>query len=82
MGMATNTNDELEIRRCFRAIKDLANTCSFHCHPDISPKGYQIDTEDNSFTFISMGMSDDHLIAIEEGSNMVRIGSSIFGSRD
>ena len=70
MGMATNTNDEREIRRCFRAIKDLANTCLF-CNSSTIP-----------FKIISMGMSDDHLMAIEEGSNMVRIGSSIFGERN
>ena len=63
MGMATNTDDEAEWRRCFRAIRSLAN--SLPCdHP-----------------IISMGMSDDYLIAIEEGSTMVRIGSSIFGER-
>ena len=67
MGMATNTDDEQEIRRCFRAIRTLANSPSpIANHP--SP-------------IISMGMSDDYPIAIEEGSNMVRIGSSIFGER-
>ena len=67
MGMATNTDDEQEIRRCFRAIRTLAhNLLPIANHP--SP-------------IISMGMSDDYPIAIEEGSNMVRIGSSIFGER-
>ena len=67
MGMATNTDDEQEIRRCFRAIRTLAhNLLPIVNHP--SP-------------IISMGMSDDYPIAIEEGSNMVRIGSSIFGER-
>lgn len=78
MGMATNTDDEQEIRRCFQTIKELAdthipNTLSIRDNEGIH-KGY------HSF-FISMGMSDDHQIAIEEGSNMVRIGSSIFGER-
>lgn len=78
MGMATNTDDEQEIRRCFQTIKDFAdthipNTLSIRDNKGIH-KGY------HSF-FISMGMSDDHQIAIEEGSNMVRIGSSIFGER-
>ena len=68
MGMATNTDDEQEIRRCFRAIRTLAhNLLPIANHP--SP-------------IISMGMSDDYLIAIEEGSTMVRIGSSIFGERN
>ena len=63
MGMATNTDDEAEWRRCFQAIKYLANNLTAS-----SPE-------------ISMGMSDDYLIAIEEGSTMVRIGSTIFGNR-
>jgi uncharacterized pyridoxal phosphate-containing UPF0001 family protein len=64
MGMATNTDDQAEWRRCFREIKALASKLS------------TLNTKQ-----ISMGMSDDYLIAIEEGSNMVRIGSTIFGSR-
>lgn len=64
MGMATNTDDEAEWRRCFREIKALASKLS------------TLNTKQ-----ISMGMSDDYLIAIEEGSTMVRIGSTIFGSR-
>lgn len=64
MGMATNTDDENEIRRCFQTIKMLSDTYFNHMP-----------------TIISMGMSDDYQIAIEEGSNMVRIGSSIFGER-
>ena len=63
MGMATNTDDEAEWRRCFREIHSLAS---------------QLIT---SSPEISMGMSDDYLVAIEEGSTMVRIGSTIFGSR-
>lgn len=68
MGIATNTDEEEEIRRCFRMIKHLA---------DNSWNTYQ----SNSNKIVSMGMSDDYQIAIEEGSNMVRIGSSIFGDR-
>lgn len=58
MAMATNTDDETEIRRCFREVKSLAASA-----------------------VLSIGMSDDYLIAIEEGSTMVRIGSRIFGER-
>ena len=58
MTMATNTDDEEEIRRCFNAVRSLSN------------KG-----------IMSFGMSDDYRIAIECGSTMVRIGSSIFGAR-
>ena len=64
MGMATNTDDEQEWRRCFCEIKSLASQLS------------TLNTKQ-----LSMGMSDDYLVAIEEGSTMVRIGSTIFGSR-
>ena len=64
MGMATNTDDKQEWRRCFREIKYLASKLS------------TLNTKQ-----ISMGMSDDYLVAIEEGSTMVRIGSTIFGVR-
>jgi uncharacterized pyridoxal phosphate-containing UPF0001 family protein len=65
MGMATNTENQEEWRRCFREIHNLAYQLSLNY---VSP-------------IISMGMSDDYLVAIEEGSNMVRIGSTIFGER-
>ena len=77
MGMATNTDDEQEIRRCFQAIRQLADTCLRRYHADTTSTGYTEDTE----RIISMGMSDDYLLAIQEGSTMVRIGSSIFGER-
>ena len=74
MGMATNTDDEQEIRRCFRAIRTLAH--------NLLPIANSPSPIANSPSpIISMGMSDDYPIAIEEGSNMVRIGSSIFGER-
>ena len=64
MGMATNTDDESEWRRCFREISSLASKLS------------TLNTKQ-----LSMGMSDDYRVAIEEGSTMVRIGSTIFGIR-
>ena len=70
MGMATNTDDEAEWRRCFREIKNLGKQLLNHS-----------ELLNNSELNISMGMSDDYLVAIEEGSTMVRIGSTIFGSR-
>lgn len=72
MGMATNTDNVEEWRRCFREIKSLATHLSPIAHSEASDTRPQI----------SMGMSDDYLIAIEEGSTMVRIGSSIFGERN
>ena len=74
MGMATNTDDQTEWRRCFREIKSIANTLS----PIAQRASHSSQSER---PIISMGMSDDYLVAIEEGSTMVRIGSSIFGER-
>lgn len=65
MGMATNTDDEAEIRRCFRALHEQY----LEVRDQKSDIRYQL----------SMGMSDDYLIALSEGSTMVRIGSAIFG---
>ena len=79
MGMATNTDDESEWRRCFREISSLASQLSYTSSAsDRSSKG-EIRTLNTKQ--LSMGMSDDYLVAIEEGSTMVRIGSTIFGSR-
>jgi pyridoxal phosphate enzyme (YggS family) len=70
MGMATFTDDETQIRNEFRTLKaifDKLKTAFFSTQP--------------SFKELSMGMSGDYEIAIEEGSTMVRVGSSIFGGR-
>ena len=77
MGMATNTDDESEWRRCFRAIASLASKLS-PLASRLSPIAHSSPSERPQ---ISMGMSDDYRVAIEEGSTMVRIGSTIFGSR-
>lgn len=71
MGMATYTDNQTEWRRCFREIKSIEQQLLNHS-----------ELLNNSAPQISMGMSDDYLVAIEEGSTMVRIGSSIFGNRD
>jgi pyridoxal phosphate enzyme (YggS family) len=70
MGMATFTDNTAQIRQEFRNLKDL-----FH----IMKK--EIFHENCDFKELSMGMSDDYGIAVEEGSTMVRIGSLIFGNR-
>lgn len=75
MGMATNTDDQDEWRRCFREIKSLAS----HLSPITFSEASHSSPSERPI--ISMGMSDDYLVAIEEGSNMVRIGSTIFGIR-
>ncbi|MET6990368.1 YggS family pyridoxal phosphate-dependent enzyme [Sediminicola arcticus] len=67
MGMATFTEDKNQIRREFKHLKT-----QFNRSKETLPN---IDT-------LSMGMSGDYQIAIEEGSTMIRIGSSIFGERN
>ena len=69
MGMATNTDDEKRIRADFEAINQTYKNARV-----------LLNCSDN-FKHISMGMSDDYLMAIECGSTMVRIGSTIFGNR-
>ena len=67
MGMATLTSDQEQIRNEFRSLKnyfDLLKEKYFNANP--------------SFKTISMGMSGDYKIALEEGSTMVRIGSLLF----
>ncbi len=74
MGMATNTDNEEVVRQEFKRLKSFFD----------SIKNSSVSTPLNftDFTVLSMGMSGDFKIAMEEGSNMVRIGSSIFGSRN
>ena len=66
MGMASLTDDTAKIRGEFRALAGM-----FHQFKKIFP----------SFNTLSMGMTADYEMAIEEGSNMVRIGSLLFGQR-
>jgi len=70
MGMASNTDDEIQIRNEFKLLKKFFD--------EIKNNYFY---KDNSFADISMGMSQDYKIAIDQGSTMVRIGSSIFGER-
>jgi len=73
MTMATNTEEEAEIRRCFRTVQSLS--LEFRGRLPRSA-AYRLEA-----MVISMGMSDDYRIAVEEGSTMVRIGSGVFGER-
>tara|TARA_B100001287_G_scaffold46061_1_gene35138 strand:- start:20284 stop:20937 length:654 start_codon:yes stop_codon:yes gene_type:complete len=68
MGMATFTENKLQIEDEFKQLKNHFTTLSNKLKKD-------------NFNIISMGMSGDYKIAIDCGSNMVRIGSSIFGAR-
>lgn len=70
MGMATNSENEEDIRADFARISDY-----FVYLRDLFP-------EIESFTELSIGMSDDYHIALEYGATIVRIGTTIFGSRE
>ena len=67
MGMASLTDDINKIRIEFKSLKTLFE---------------KLKTQNPELTILSMGMSADYKIAIEEGSNMVRIGSLLFGERN
>lgn len=67
MGMATNTRDKSIVRNEFAGLKELF---------------LKFQSVSEHLQIISMGMSIDYEIAIEEGSTMVRVGSAIFGSRN
>lgn len=71
MGMATFTDDTEQVRNEFRILKSIYNELKMSFFKD-----------SNGFKVISMGMSGDYEIAIEEGSTLIRVGSSIFGARD
>jgi pyridoxal phosphate enzyme (YggS family) len=68
MGMATFTRDDKQIRREFRNLYHFFNKLKNEYFSD-------------EFKEVSMGMSGDYKIAIEEGSTMIRVGSLIFGER-
>lgn len=70
MGMASFTSDKEQIRREFNQLKSIFDQLRI-----------QFFGNTDSFKEISMGMSGDYEIAIEAGSTLVRIGSSIFGGR-
>ena len=67
MGMASFTNNEKQIRKEFQYLKEIFD---------------DFNTSLDDFNILSMGMSNDYNIALVYGSNMVRIGSKIFGKRN
>ncbi|QRR00952.1 YggS family pyridoxal phosphate-dependent enzyme [Dyadobacter sandarakinus] len=69
MGMASNTDQEDQIRQEFRGLKQLFEAFR------------QYENDQVQMRELSMGMSGDFQIAMEEGSTLVRVGSAIFGSR-
>lgn len=66
MGMATFTSDKAQIRSEFSLLKSIFDN---------------IQKDYTEIKTLSMGMSGDYTIAIKEGSNMIRVGSAIFGTR-
>ena len=66
MGMASFSDDQGKVRAEFKSLYDIFNTSAIRHLPS---------------AILSMGMSGDYKIAIEEGSTMVRIGSLLFGAR-
>ena len=70
MGMATFTDDMDRVRKEFRSLA--------HCFKILKDRYFQ---DDDSFREISMGMSGDFMVAIEEGSTIIRIGTNIFAGR-
>ncbi|MBO9611537.1 MAG: YggS family pyridoxal phosphate-dependent enzyme [Dyadobacter sp.] len=69
MGMASNTDDLRIVRAEFRGLKNTFESFKTHENGQVTMRE------------LSMGMSGDYLIAQEEGSTLVRVGSAIFGSR-
>lgn len=69
MGMTTLTEDETQIKKEFKKLKDFHQSLI-----NSNPSAVEL-------TILSMGMSGDYGIAIEEGSTMIRVGSKIFGGR-
>ena len=70
MGMATNTADEAQVLAEFHRLRNLFETYKAQYFSDYP-----------EFNTVSAGMSSDYRLAVSAGSNMVRIGSSIFGER-
>jgi pyridoxal phosphate enzyme (YggS family) len=71
MGMATYTDNHEQIRNEFKMLNTIFNTLKNEYFSGVK-----------KFTVISMGMSDDYQIAVEEGSTLIRVGSKIFGERN
>ncbi|TDB65315.1 YggS family pyridoxal phosphate-dependent enzyme [Arundinibacter roseus] len=70
MGMATDTDNQEQIRAEFRSLRAFFESLREWSHPRVS------------MAELSMGMSGDFPIAVEEGSTLVRVGSAIFGKRN
>lgn len=70
MTIAPYTDDEVYLRKVFRTLFELKQTIIGENYNNLS------------MDYLSMGMTNDYELAIEEGSNMIRVGSAIFGERN
>ena len=70
MTIAPFVEDPEEVRPYFRAMKELYDALSLTEHPRVD------------FEYLSMGMSGDRIVAVEEGSTIIRVGTAIFGARN
>ena len=68
MTIGANTDDEKSVRECFKKLREI--------------RAQLIQNGLKNITHLSMGMSHDFLVAIEEGSDIIRVGSLIFGRRE
>ena len=71
MGMATFTDDQEQVRREFHHLHQIFDELKTHFF-----------SQNPDFKELSMGMTEDYPIAIQEGSTLIRIGSAIFGPRN
>ncbi|WP_395054499.1 YggS family pyridoxal phosphate-dependent enzyme [Flavobacterium sp.] len=78
MGMATFTNNQNQIKKEFKYLKSIFDKLK---NIGLKSNAIELKTENCQLNTLSMGMSGDYKLAIECGSTMVRIGSSIFGGR-
>ena len=69
MGMASFSDDQKLIQKEFLSLKNIYNKCTQNFNFP-------------AFDILSMGMSSDYSLAIEQGSTLVRVGSLLFGARD
>ena len=67
MTIAAHSEDEVKVRACFRRLRDLGRSLA--------------ESTPAEMTTLSMGMSGDYEMAIEEGSTMIRVGTAVFGPR-
>lgn len=70
MTIAPYTDDEILLREVFRTMYNLKEEIKNHNYENLT------------IDYLSMGMTNDYKIAIEEGSNMIRVGTGIFGKRN